>query len=245
MTRQECFEAVESGLLTKKDIYKNRGKALVLWQGMIAHMKQERPGVRIVIHHIDWNDQHYEDWWPVVPMYNDEHAALHHTNRIVSFEERRKISERTKGKNNPMYGKEVTPETRKKLSNACMGAKNGFYGRHHSDETKEKLRVAHLGIKATEETKAHLREAAKHRPPRSKESRAKMREIALRRGPVSAETRAKLSVACKGTHLSVEHKALLSKIVKELFWWNNGSINKRAKKCPGPDFVRGFIKKHK
>ena len=31
--------------------------------------------------------------------------------------------------------------------------------------------------------------------------------------------------------------------MKNTFWWNNGSINKRSKECPGEGWVRGTVKK--
>ena len=46
----------------------------------------------------------------------------HHTD-----EAKRKISEATRGKNNPMYGISLSGEL------------NGMYGEHHSEETKRKI----------------------------------------------------------------------------------------------------------
>lgn len=44
---------------------------------MIWHMKQERPGVTIVMHHLNPGCSDYELWDPVVPMYTDDHSRLH------------------------------------------------------------------------------------------------------------------------------------------------------------------------
>lgn len=55
----------------------------------------------------------------------------HHSNEF-----KRELSQRVKGKNNPMYGK--------------TGELNHNYGKHLSDETKQKLSKAHKGIHAGE-----------------------------------------------------------------------------------------------
>ena len=47
--------------------------------------------------------------------------------KTLSDEAKRKISEATRGKNNPMYGISLSGEL------------NGMYGKHHSEETKRKI----------------------------------------------------------------------------------------------------------
>lgn len=82
---------------------------------------------------------------------------------------------------------------------------------------------------------------------------------------VSEETRKKMSLAKKGKkkapfsdewrlHMSQgkmgkkrkkfteEHIKHLSQCKTGMLWWNNGTINKRAKECPGVGWVRGQIR---
>ena len=65
-----------------------------------------------------------------------------------SEEYKRKISERTKGENNPNYGKHHSEETKKKISEArkkYVGENHPMYGKHHSEETKKKISEAEKG----------------------------------------------------------------------------------------------------
>jgi tagatose-1,6-bisphosphate aldolase len=55
--------------------------------------------------------------------------------KYYTNEERWKMSERMKGKKNPMYGVKKYKE------------ENPFYGKHHTEETKEKLSKAQEKIK--------------------------------------------------------------------------------------------------
>lgn len=67
----------------------------------------------------------------------------------------------------------------------------------------------------------------------------------------SNETRKKLSESHKGNsshlghHHSEETKQKLSALLKQkcqnMYWWNNGVTNTRAKECPGPKWVRGRL----
>lgn len=51
----------------------------------------------------------------------------------MTIESRKKIGEKTRGENNPMFGVRIT------------GEKHHFYGKHHTQKAKEKNRVAHIG----------------------------------------------------------------------------------------------------
>ena len=65
-----------------------------------------------------------------------------------SEEYKRKISERTKGENNPNYGKHHSKETRKKISEArkkYVGENHPMYGKHHTEETRKKISEAEKG----------------------------------------------------------------------------------------------------
>lgn len=72
---------------------------------------------------------------------------------------KQKLSEKSSGKNNVMYGKTHTPEARDKIRKARTGTKlseeqkknlsiknsgenNAFYGKKHSKDTKEKMKLA-------------------------------------------------------------------------------------------------------
>lgn len=73
------------------------------------------------------------------------------------LEHSKKLSELTKGQNNPRYGVHLSEETkekirqnrdtsymqteeyRKNMSKAVSGEKNGMYGKHHTEESKQKM----------------------------------------------------------------------------------------------------------
>ena len=62
----------------------------------------------------------------------------------------------------------------------------------------------------------------------------------------SAETRKKMSMSLSGEknamfgkHHSAETCSKMSNALRKLSWWNNGTINKRSKECPGEGWVRG------
>ena len=92
-------------------------------------------------------------------------------------------------------------------------------GRHHTEEAKNKMRESHKGKPISEETRRKIGAALKgennpfYGKHHTEEAKKKMREAK------------KGNTYTKGTR-----------------WYNNGRINKRAKKCP-PGFVPGKIKK--
>lgn len=88
----------------------------------------------------------------------------------------------------------------------------------------------------------------------SKESRKKMSEKAKCRAPISEETKKKMSLSRSGEknymfgkQHSEETKKKISERTKEYMrgmkYWNNGTINKRSKECPGDGWVRGRLKR--
>lgn len=116
------------------------------------------------------------------------HSAL---GVVRSEEDKRKMSERSRGKGNNMYGKKHTPETIVYQSKIKIGKKNPMYGKKHteetlkklssknvsietrqkignthrgkilSQETKQKIRNSKLGTKTSENTKIKLRQISK------------------------------------------------------------------------------------
>ena len=63
---------------------------------------------------------------------------------IVSPEERKRRSERTRGERNPNYGVKHTDEVKLAISRSMLGHKR-WLGKKHTEEAKEKNRIAHLG----------------------------------------------------------------------------------------------------
>lgn len=65
------------------------------------------------------------------------------TGKHMSEETRKKISEATKGENNPFFGKHHTQETKEKISKKFkenyIQENHPFFGRHHTEETKQKI----------------------------------------------------------------------------------------------------------
>ena len=126
--------------------------------------------------------------------------------RIMSEKNRKKLSERMKGENNPQYGKIRSEETRRKLSETHKGKNNHFYNKTHSEETKRKISEVRKGKIPWNKGKTL-----------SEETKRKISE-ALKGKTLSEETRKKLSEARKGekhpnygkTH-SEETKQKLSK----------------------------------
>ena len=79
--------------------------------------------------------------------YNEESGGCinkHHSERT-----KKKISEKTAGENNPMYGVHLTmpDDQRKKMSERMSGDKNPFYGKHHDEATRKKMSEKKKGIK--------------------------------------------------------------------------------------------------
>ena len=72
-----------------------------------------------------------------------EHTSLHmkgnkyNSGKHLSAEHKRKISEATKGKNNPMYGKKHRDDTKKKMSEKQKGENNQAYGKHWYNNGEE------------------------------------------------------------------------------------------------------------
>ena len=90
-----------------------------------------------------------------------EHMKLHHLgkpsgmkDKHPSEESRKKMSEKKKGENNPLFGKHHSAETCKKISEANKG-------KHRSAETCKKIGEARKGKPLSAETHKKLSEAQK------------------------------------------------------------------------------------
>ena len=86
-----------------------------------------------------------------------------HKEKHSSEETKQKISNALMGEKNHNYGKHHSKETRKKISEILKKRGGSFYGKHHSAKTLKKMSDIKKGEKASQITKAKLREARKHR----------------------------------------------------------------------------------
>ena len=151
---------------------------------------------------------------------------------VVSEETRRKISEATKGKNNPFYNKSHSEESRRKISEAAKGENNYWCGKSHSNETKKKISQANKGENHPLYGKSH-----------SEETKIKMSEV--KKGKCfSEEHRRKISAATTGKNHPQYGKRGKETPAYGKKWWNDGCGNaKRSVECPGENWVLGRSKR--
>lgn len=115
----------------------------------------------------------------------------------ISNEHKEKISNATKGKNNPMFGKKHTIKSIEKNRKSNLGKK-------HSDETKSKMKISHEGLKHTEETKLKFKKSWERRRINYKMTDETKRKIGIKTTmrltgkKHSEETKKKQSLAHKG-----------------------------------------------
>ena len=124
-------------------------------------------------------------------------------------------------------GYKYTPEQRKRVSDATKGEKNPFYGKKHSTETRAYLRSLVEGVSYAErlspkELKRVLEKKSnsmkgKNTGPKSDETKRKISETRIREGTakgeknprygkaVSLETREKIRVSNTGRHAGEKH----------------------------------------
>ena len=117
-------------------------------------------------------------------------------------------------------------------------------GKKMSEEYCRKNSESHKGKYASEETRRKMREARKGKQPmlgkhHTEEAKRKMSEAHKN---ISDETRRKMSMAGKGKPKSDETRRKMSEANIGMHWFNNGKINKRAKKCPD-GFTPGRLRK--
>jgi group I intron endonuclease len=125
-----------------------------------------------------------------------------------SEESKMKISDATRGSNNPFYGKVHTEETKEKIGNLAKlrminKTKHPMFGKHHTADAKKKLSIAHTGMTATEQTRQKMSAGQSginngfYGKRHSDATKAKIAESA--RGRItSEETRKKISAAGLG-----------------------------------------------
>lgn len=103
----------------------------------------------------------------------------------------------------------------------------------HSEESKRKTSASVSGEKNGFYGRHH-----------TEETRARMSESAKKRPPVSDEVRKRMSERMKGNQYLKGHKHTeeTRKKMSGLVYWNNGSVVKRSRECPGEGWVRGRIK---
>ena len=229
MTRKECIDILKSGdKMFQKLYYSNYYKAKKFFKPLIDDMKKERPDVKIVLHHIEINDQNYELWDTVVPLYEDEHIVLHKKGIPRSKEIRAKISESLKG--NPRgplsletrqkmsishAGMKFSETRRQNISNSLKGKPGTNKGKVFSEEHKRKISEAHKGKKLSDE---HIKNMSKSLKGRTSPNKGK-----------------------RCIWLS-EYNKTMNKLNVGKHWYNNGVANIRAFECPN-GFVDGRLKR--
>lgn len=133
--------------------------------------------------------------------YNKSIGGKVNKGMIRSDEYRQMLSERTSGKNHPLYGKRLSEEHRQKIRDANMG-------HTVSEEARIKIGNGNRGKVKSEETIKKWRESRKGYIP-SEETRQRMSE-AQRDKYVSEETKKKIGDANRGKVRSEETKRKLS-----------------------------------
>ena len=104
--------------------------------------------------------------------------------------------------------------------------KFGLYWRRPASELIFLRHDVHIGM---QHIGRHLSEETKHKIV-----------TALKGKPASTETRKKISTILKGRKISAEHKKHIGESKSGMRWWNNGTIDVRAKECP-VGYVKGRI----
>lgn len=146
--------------------------------------------------------------------------------RKSSDETKKKISNATKGKNNPMYGRTHTKETKERISKKIIplvqGKDNPFYGRTHTKETKQKFRELKLGKNNPMFGRTHTKETKQ----KIKNKNHKWYNNGLEE--------------CKYT----EHQQPEGYVKGRLYkWYTDGNVTIRAKEHQQPEgFTRGRSK---
>jgi hypothetical protein len=144
-------------------------------------------------------------------LHNKTNGGDGSSGRIVTESQRKKQSEKMKGRKGPI----ISEEGRKKLSQIMKGNKRG---KPHTQKTKDKISKAHKGKKLTEETRNKMSNSHK----------------GVKRQPHRENTKIKISKIHK-------ESGLLPPSHKGTKWWNNGQKNKRSIECPGMEWSLGKL----
>lgn len=140
--------------------------------------------------------------------------------------QKKKKSEKLKGKPGPWKGKSMKDETKQKISSSLKGRPSPTKGMKLSEEHKKAISEANKKVVHDAEWNKKVGDAQRGKK-KSKESVEKMRQALL------------------GKKLSEEHKQSISKAQCGSSYWNNGVICKVFKKGeePGEGWVRGRLDK--
>lgn len=130
--------------------------------------------LRKIIHHIDGN--HFNDISEnLMAIHRGCHSKIHHKGKIISKEQREKVSEANKGNkyrkghkfsekskkkmSESHKGKIASEDTKLKMSKSKQRENHLMFGRHHTDETKKKIGDAHRRKIVSDETKKQISES--------------------------------------------------------------------------------------
>jgi group I intron endonuclease len=150
-----------------------------------------------------------EDWWIDAKNTRNREYGYNFKSAerpTLSNEARTALSINRRGKGNPMYGKNLSPDHKRKISRALKNVP-----RYISEETKKKMSVSQTGKKLSEETKLKIGLASKIRIF-SEESKKRMSEAQkLYRAThpkrvLSYETKQKMSLYRKGRKLNMSEE---------------------------------------
>jgi hypothetical protein len=190
-----------------------------LWFGMIEQMKLERPNVKIVLHHINVNDQNYENWWPVVPMFIDDHTKLH------------------------SKGKKISEETKEKISKANSIALKGNipWNKGKVFSKKKKIRCGDCGKEININKTGYCKNCVHKYVQTRLEVIDKIRKSNLGKKHIMNKTNPHWKSGWKHTD---EAKEKIGKQSSRSHWYTNGIINKFCHECPDGFFIGITLSEH-
>lgn len=79
--------------------------------------------------------------------------------RVLSDETKKKIGEKSKGRQSSMLGKRHSEETKEKIGAAVRGEKNPFFGKTHPPEIVAMIKKANIGRRDSDETRQRKSES--------------------------------------------------------------------------------------